>query len=69
MEQTTHKYVTVAYELYADNAQGIHEMIEKAPVEHPFQFVSGMGVALDAFEDKIVGLSAGEKFDFTLSVD
>lgn len=69
MEQTTHKYVTVAYELYADNAQGIHEMIEKAPVEHPFQFVSGMGVALDAFEEKIVGLAAGEQFDFTLSVD
>lgn len=69
MEQTTHKYVTVAYELYVDNAEGIHEMIEKAPVEHPFQFVSGMGVALDSFEDKIVGLAAGEKFDFTLSVD
>ena len=69
MEQTNHKYVTVAYELYADNAQGIHEMIEKAPVEHPFQFISGMGVALDAFEENIVKLAQGEKFDFTLSVD
>ena len=47
MEQTPHKYVTVAYELYADNEKGIHELIEKAPVEHPFQFISGMGVALD----------------------
>lgn len=69
MEQTNHKYVTVAYELYADNEKGIHELIEKAPAEHPFQFISGMGVALDAFEAKVAQLSAGEKFDFVLSVD
>ena len=69
MEQTPHKYVTVAYELYADNAQGIHELMEKATAEHPFQFITGMGAALDAFEEKVGLLAEGEKFDFTLSVD
>ncbi len=69
MENNTHKYVTVAYELYADNAEGVHELIEKAPVAHPFQFISGMGVALDSFEEKIVGLAPGDDFDFTLSVE
>lgn len=69
MEQTPHKYVTVAYELYADNEKGIHELIEKAPVEHPFQFISGMGVALDTFEDKILALTQGADFDFTLKQD
>lgn len=69
MEQTSHKYITVAYELYADNDKGIHELIEKAPAEHPFQFITGMGVALDAFEKQVENLAPGEGFDFTLSVD
>lgn len=75
MEQTenaaavSNKYVTVAYELYSDNEKGIHELIEKAPVEHPFQFITGMGVALDSFEEKILQLAQGDNFDFTLSVD
>lgn len=62
------KYVTVAYDLYSDNAEGVHELIEKAPAEHPFQFISGMGLTLDAFEEKIMCLSEGEKFDFILDV-
>ena len=69
MEQTPHKYVTVAYELFTDNEQGIHEMVEKAPVEHPFQFITGMGVALDSFEDKILALGEGQEFDFLLKQD
>ena len=67
--QLVHKYVTVAYELYSDNAKGIHELIEKAPAEHPLRFISGFGTMLDAFEAKIVPLATGEPFDFTLSVD
>lgn len=66
MEQTPHMYVTVAYELFTDNEKGIHELVEKAPVEHPFQFISGMGVALDTFEDEILKLAQGDNFDFTL---
>ena len=69
MEQTPHKYVTVAYELFTDNEQGIHEMVEKAPVEHPFQFITGMGVALDSFENKILALGEGQEFDFLLKQD
>lgn len=64
-----HKYITVAYELYADNEKGIHELIEKAPAEHPFQFISGLGVALEAFENKVKDLDEGGTFDFTLTVD
>lgn len=69
MEQKSHKYVCVAYELYADNEKGIHELIEKAPAEHPFQFISEMGITLDAFEQKILALQQGDTFDFTLPVD
>lgn len=68
-QQTPNKYVTVAYELYTDNDKGIHELVEKAPVEHPFQFISGLGIALDSFENKILALTEGEAFDFVLKVD
>lgn len=69
METTAHKYVTVAYDLYTDNAEGIHELMEKAPAEHPFCFISGMGITLDSFEQKILGLQPGETFDFVLKED
>ena len=68
-QQTPNKYVTVAYELYTDNDKGIHELVEKAPIEHPFQFISGLGIALDSFENKILALTEGEPFDFVLKVD
>lgn len=68
-QQTPNKYVTVAYELYTDNDKGIHELVEKAPIEHPFQFISGLGIALDSFESKILVLAEGETFDFVLKVD
>lgn len=64
-----HKYITVAYSLYTDNSEGIHELVEQAPVEHPFQFITELGVALEAFEAKLKDLNEGDEFDFTLSVD
>ena len=64
-----HKYITVAYSLYTDNSEGIHELVEQAPVEHPFQFITELGVALEAFEAKLKNLNEGDEFDFTLSVD
>ena len=64
-----HKYITVAYSLYTDNSEGVHELVEQAPVEHPFQFITELGVALEAFEAKLKDLNAGDEFDFTLSVD
>ncbi len=68
METTPNKYITVAYELYTTD-DGQRELIEKATKEHPFQFISGLGVALDAFEEKLAGLEAGERFAFTLTAD
>lgn len=63
------KYICVAYKLYVPMQNGQIEMVEEATAEHPFQIVSGMGLALDAFETKIVPLAKGEAFDFTLSID
>ena len=63
------KYICVAYKLYVPMQNGETEMVEEATAEHPFQIVSGMGLALDAFEAEIVPLAKGEEFDFTLSMD
>ena len=46
------KYITVAYKLYSIE-DGEREFTEEATVEHPFQFISGLGLTLDAFEEQI----------------
>jgi len=69
METTSNKYITVAYELYTFNDENKPELVEKVPVEHPFQFISGMDVTLDSFESKILELNEGDTFDFTLTGD
>ncbi len=65
METTPNKYITVAYKLHV-MTDGQKELVEEAPVAHPYQFISGMGISLDAFEDQIVPLQAGDKFDFVI---
>ena len=62
------KYITVAYKLYADMSGG-RELVEEAPEKHPFQFITELGLTLDAFEAHIAPMQKGETFDFTLSVD
>lgn len=62
------KYITVAYQLYADMANG-RELVEEATEKHPFQFITELGLTLDAFEAQIAPLKKGDTFDFTLTVD
>ena len=64
---TPNKYITVAYKLYAPDENGEKELIEEAPKEHPFQFVSGLKMTLDDFESQIEPLCVGDAFDFTLT--
>lgn len=59
------KYITVAYKLYA-MIEGNKEMLEEAPAEHPFQFITGLGFTLDRFEKEISALAAGDNFNFTI---
>lgn len=66
METAPNKYITVAYKLYTDS-DGEKELIEEATAEHPFQFISGLGTTLEAFESQVAGLANGEKFDFTIA--
>lgn len=61
------KYITVAYKLYAPMEGNDHELIEEATKEVPFQFISALGMTLDAFEAQIAPLQAGATFDIKLS--
>ncbi len=45
---------------------GEEMLIERTTDERPFFFISGMGVTLPAFEEKVVDLAEGEEFDFEL---
>lgn len=61
----SNKYITVAYKLYTIE-DGERDLVEEAKAEHPFQFISGLGTTLEAFESQIVNLKKGDKFDFTI---
>jgi FKBP-type peptidyl-prolyl cis-trans isomerase SlyD len=59
------KYITVAYKLYGIK-EGQSELVEEATAEHPFQFISGLGTALERFENEITPLNEGDKFEFVI---
>lgn len=55
METVENKYITLAYKLYSIE-NGEKEFTEEAPAEHPFQFISGLGLTLEAFESQVKDL-------------
>lgn len=63
------KFLSVHYQLYTVNEQGEKELEEQTTREHPFEFVSGFGIAMEGFEKQLVGLEKGTPFDFTLSAE
>jgi FKBP-type peptidyl-prolyl cis-trans isomerase SlyD len=69
METNGNKYIEVDYELFVPNEKGNFDLVEKTSKEHPFGFVTGLGFALDAFEQQVESLAIGDLFDFTIPVD
>lgn len=66
MDKNQNNYICVSYKLYSleNEKKNLEEMTHE---EHPFEFISGFGIALDSFEKNIIGLKKGDSFDFTLS--
>lgn len=62
MEITPNRFISVSYDLYDSDK----DLVEKATKERPFQFISGLGTTLDAFEEQLKDLKAGDKFEFTI---
>ncbi len=68
MKTADNKYITVAYKLYTVE-DGEREFTEEAPAAHPFQFISGLGMTLEDFENELQNLNPGDTFDFTIPAD
>lgn len=68
MEKETNKFIAVAYRLYCED-NGERKLMEEAPAEKPFCFISGFGIALEEFEKAMIDLHKGEGFNLTLSKD
>lgn len=66
MEKQENKFIKASYQLY-DVTDGGRELLEQTSDEAPFTFISGMDILLESFENQVVGLAVGEKFDFELS--
>lgn len=66
METSPNKYIAVAYKLHTIDEDGKEDFIEEANAEHPFQLISGLGTIPQYFEDSVVPLKKGDKFEFTI---
>lgn len=65
MEEKKNRFLSVEYELYSDK-DGQKTLEEQTGTEHPFEFITGFGIALDAFEQHLLPLEKGSTFDFVL---
>jgi len=65
MEAAANRVVSIIYELRKNNQDG--EIVETLSQENPMTFLLGSGNLLPKFEEKLLGLKAGEKFQFILS--
>lgn len=61
------KLVTIIYDLYVDGFEG--ELIESVKETEPAVFLFGAGEMLETFEEKLMGLEAGDAFKFSLTKD
>jgi len=69
MKISKNKFVSVCYDLHVSNEnenEGELELMETATKEKPLEFIFGTEQMLPGFENKLIGLEAGDKFKFTL---
>lgn len=65
MEDHKNRFLSVRYQLYSLQ-NGEKTLEEQTNPEKPFEFITGFGIALDAFEQKLMGIEKGTSFDFVL---
>lgn len=66
--QIQNKYMEVSYQLFVPNETGNWDMVEQTTPQRPFKFISGIGIALEAFEKQLEGLVEGATFDFQIPI-
>ena len=68
MADNSNKYIAIQYKLYTVDEKGEH-LVEQTTPDRPFDFISGFGLALEAFENNVKDLEKGKTFTFQLSPD
>ena len=66
MKIENNKYVAVTYNLIVGEAEGDATVMESATANRPLEFIPGLGMMLPKFEENLLGLEQGAKFDFTM---
>ncbi len=66
MKIESSKVVKLVYELYIGEGDA-RELVEIAGDDDPMVFIHGLSGLPEAFEQNLIGLSPGDKFDFTVS--
>ena len=64
--ENTNRYISMMYKLYTSSQDSEPELVEETADGDPFIFISALGMTLDAFEQKVVPMQAGDEFDFSL---
>ena len=64
MKISNEKKVTFSYNLYLDGFNG--ELVDSADEKEPMSFVCGASDILESFEKNLIGLQAGDKFQFEI---
>jgi len=66
MKISANKFVSAIYDLFVGEGDE-RELMERATVDRPLQFIFGTDSMLPGFEDALNGLSIGQSFQFTLT--
>ena len=69
MKISNNKLITLTYDLNVGEEGEERILMEQATTEKPLEFIFGTDSMLESFEKHLDGLSAGDKFSFTLSPD
>lgn len=59
------RFLKVSYKMFTNSAAS-HKLLYETEVLQPAAFVTGMGLMIDAFEQRLGAMASGEQFDFTL---
>ena len=65
MDKPQNRFLSVTYQLYTV-IDGEKSLEEQTGPDRPFEFITGYGIALDAFEKNLIRQEKGTEFDFTL---
>ena len=65
MEEIKNRFVVVTYRLETIDGDE-RETVESVNADEPFAFITGMGMSIPAFEERVAAVAKGGDFSFTL---